>query len=461
MISPPFQISENQFEERPRGRSWVWIVVASLLALFSVMALVQINAPAKGLTKDGQLLQKALDEIQLVYSAAKVIRNPDDLYRSIQDALDALPLKSEGAKGARARYRLILKQHILGGAPNFDGLNYATDDIADPERRAVAANKRQMANALLRNIYSSERLSIAQAEQLKRQWSEAAGTTWPRNIVLEDIDKKAGIEVAKPNEILIGAAIVCVFLGGIAAWIIFIRYRLLGGRPKGLPLQGANVEVADTLGYRFLAYLLLYLFVPTALFLLLDLEGAWMQLIAVVVIAALGFAIFGTSIGGRRITLKDMGWKSGSLSADVFWGVGAWLANWPVVLVFSFLGQWLLRWIPSGEHPAVQEAASPGGALPLVLAAAVMAPIIEETFFRGCFYQGLGLRFKSVALPIFLASFGFAAIHPQGGAMWLSLGWIGAMGCLLTRERASIVPAVVMHALHNGSLMLLLFNVGA
>jgi membrane protease YdiL (CAAX protease family) len=92
----------------------------------------------------------------------------------------------------------------------------------------------------------------------------------------------------------------------------------------------------------------------------------------------------------------------------------------------------------------------------------VVAPIIEETMFRGLMYRhlrdltgkfGFGLSFLFSAT---LASFVFAIIHPQDLRSVPSLMSL-AVGFTLAREwRGSLIPGMVMHGLHNGLLMLML-----
>jgi membrane protease YdiL (CAAX protease family) len=49
----------------------------------------------------------------------------------------------------------------------------------------------------------------------------------------------------------------------------------------------------------------------------------------------------------------------------------------------------------------------------------------------------------------------FAAIHPQGPILWAGLAAIGVMACFLTHMTGSLVPAMVMHSVHNASVLTL------
>ena len=101
--------------------------------------------------------------------------------------------------------------------------------------------------------------------------------------------------------------------------------------------------------------------------------------------------------------------------------------------------------------------------LQLLFLASVVAPIVEETMFRGVLYRQLrqaSARFgyaPSVLVSILIVSFIFAAIHPQG---WLAIPPLMSVAIAFNfvREwRGSLVPSMVAHGVHNGLLTLIAF----
>src|SRR5262249_27852666 len=99
----------------------------------------------------------------------------------------------------------------------------------------------------------------------------------------------------------------------------------------------------------------------------------------------------------------------------------------------------------------------------VLFVASVVAPVVEETMFRGVFYRHL--REASARLPAALSVLGsaavssvlFAVIHPQGFlfapvlmglafAFALAREWLGTLG-----------PCVVAHGINNGMQTLLLW----
>lgn len=112
----------------------------------------------------------------------------------------------------------------------------------------------------------------------------------------------------------------------------------------------------------------------------------------------------------------------------------------------------------SGAHPIIVEIAEGGWQVRILLVAlaAIAAPIVEETMFRGLLYRqlrsvscGLGIAL-SIILSVLLTSFLFAAIHPQGWVAIPALMGI-AVGMNLVREwRGSLIPSMMVHGISNG-----------
>jgi membrane protease YdiL (CAAX protease family) len=91
----------------------------------------------------------------------------------------------------------------------------------------------------------------------------------------------------------------------------------------------------------------------------------------------------------------------------------------------------------------------------------VVAPVVEETMFRGVLYRHLReatRRWGSVLSGLASASvvaYLFAVIHPQG---WLAIPALMALSYTFTmlREwRGTLLPGMVAHGVHNGLIMLM------
>ena len=116
-------------------------------------------------------------------------------------------------------------------------------------------------------------------------------------------------------------------------------------------------------------------------------------------------------------------------------------------------------------HP-IQDYIAQGDPVILLLVfvtAAIVAPIVEETMFRGVLYRhlrewsghwrlGASVAFSAVANGLI-----FAAIHPQG-LIAVPLLTTLAIGFSLAREwRDSLVAPMIMHGINNGALTCLMF----
>jgi membrane protease YdiL (CAAX protease family) len=93
-------------------------------------------------------------------------------------------------------------------------------------------------------------------------------------------------------------------------------------------------------------------------------------------------------------------------------------------------------------------------ALATYLLAAVLAPFLEELTFRGLLFPALKRHMPWVAAAA-VSGLTFAAIHPQGPLLWVSLGTLGVAGAVSAQYTGSLVPAMVMHALNNASVLTL------
>ncbi len=92
--------------------------------------------------------------------------------------------------------------------------------------------------------------------------------------------------------------------------------------------------------------------------------------------------------------------------------------------------------------------------------ACILAPIVEETMFRGVLYRHLRelsqrwAWFWSVVFSGTIVSFLFAVIHPQG-LIAVPVLMALAYGFTIAREwRGTLIPSMVGHALNNGLVVL-------
>jgi membrane protease YdiL (CAAX protease family) len=172
---------------------------------------------------------------------------------------------------------------------------------------------------------------------------------------------------------------------------------------------------------------------------------------------------------------RDIGWTLGRLPwAEPFIGLGAYVMTLPLLAVGLAVTLFLMfiQGAVAGEQPVFGPTGGPAHPIIVDMAgtavwpkilllflAAVAAPIVEETMFRGVLYRhlrdasaGLGLA-VSVVLSVVLNTFIFAAIHPQGLVAVPALMSL-ACGMALVREwRGTLIPSMVVHGVSNGLIM--------
>ncbi len=166
-----------------------------------------------------------------------------------------------------------------------------------------------------------------------------------------------------------------------------------------------------------------------------------------------------------------LGWTRGEgIVKEVFAGVVGYLALLPLFLVgvlatillgflFAMVEKALGREPPEPmTHPIMEQLV--GGDLKTLLLllslAAVWAPLVEETLFRGAFFHHLRGRW-GVLMSSFVTGFVFAVIHPQGFAAVPALMSLGFSFALLREWRGSLIAPITAHAMHNGFLVTMLW----
>jgi membrane protease YdiL (CAAX protease family) len=163
--------------------------------------------------------------------------------------------------------------------------------------------------------------------------------------------------------------------------------------------------------------------------------------------------------GVSRADLRaGLGWHRGR----GFWreagaGFVGYLAGLPVLLAGAMVTLLLQRFSGSDtSHPIVNEVGRGGWrTVQLFFLAAVWAPVVEETMFRGAFYHHLRARLPW-PLAAGVVALLFAAVHPQGWAAIPVLGAIAMTLATIREWRGSIVASAVAHAVNNGAVTLLL-----
>lgn len=180
----------------------------------------------------------------------------------------------------------------------------------------------------------------------------------------------------------------------------------------------------------------------------------------------LGMAIYG--VVALAVYLFAVRRAQGDWSQLGFGSFGwSWIFMAPVITLTMLFGMGLVNVIfvmpfTGGEFENPQIEALTGGSTlslselgALMILVAVVAPIVEELFFRGMLYPVLRRRW-SAPVAIIVNGFLFALIHvipillPGLFFVGIVLAWV--------RERSgSVIPCIVIHALQNGTVLLVIY----
>lgn len=157
------------------------------------------------------------------------------------------------------------------------------------------------------------------------------------------------------------------------------------------------------------------------------------------------FNIFVLGFMRREGTLRDLGWR------EFKWW---WLPVVPAAAYVALVGadflqtvnQNLFPGVSNGQCVAVRHDYSHYYLLAIIVVC-VIAPISEETIFRGFIYGWLH-RWGPALLAIPLSAVIFSAMHQQL-VLFLPLFLVGLVLAMLYQGSRSIIPGVLTHALFN------------
>jgi membrane protease YdiL (CAAX protease family) len=251
---------------------------------------------------------------------------------------------------------------------------------------------------------------------------------------------------------------------------------LRGGLRCGSPYGGVYAET-------FALYMVLYIglsyamrYVMTGLSLThgrLALSG----LAALGSLVALGWPVL-RGVPWRQVC-AEIGWRKGRHPLlEPFLGIVCYAMALPMLLVglLLMLGMTKLRDqfgaapdefspVNTPGHPIVFWVANASWWvwLEVLFVACIVAPIVEETMFRGVLHRHLreaSCRLRpalSVGFSALVVSFLFAVIHPQGFLAVPVLMSLALAFALVREWRGTLIPSMIAHGLNNGIATLLLF----
>ncbi len=269
-----------------------------------------------------------------------------------------------------------------------------------------------------------------------------------------------------------GGAGLLAILAGFTLFIIFIIKVSTGGLRLRYPEARARFPLAHAAflqtGVLFLALFILVSVLLALIGALVDLLGGNFEPAARILLPILMWIVALITLFplARGVSLAELraayGWHANGLGfagvlREIGSGVIGYLAGLPI-LITGLLLTILLTLLTSLKttHPIQNqlEVHSAFDALMLYLLAAVWAPIVEETIFRGALFHHLR-RWTTMIPAALTTAFIFAVIHPQGYAGIPALISLAFTFALLREWRGSIIASMTAHALNNAVVLTL------
>jgi membrane protease YdiL (CAAX protease family) len=473
---------------KPRGRALAaWLVIIAAILLTVGMHVVG----SSGLDEEGEdpvgltvMQLQAKYMVGLARSSFFAMEAPA-VYESARFVLNA------GTVGQRQR-SIIIAADLVGAAEAREELEaldmlIAAPPVGDPVELSEGQASVQR---ILHDLYP-QTAEGGDAEQAALQAAEVISPA-DRAMLIDELgwfgelalappgsrDTAAREAVTRPGRIVAAVLISAVVLGlaatgaGLIGLVLVVIFTLTGHLRSGFgPARAWHAIYAET----FAAWLVLFMG--------LQVLAAWIatpstqlpvtMAVFFVSLAALAWPV-ARGVPWPQVR-SDIGWTLGRPPwVEPFIGLAGYVVTLPVLAVG--LGITLvLMWIqgavagaqptfaPTGgpAHPIIVHMAEAAvwPKISLLLLAAVVAPIVEETMFRGVLYRhlrdasaSLGIV-ASVALSVMLNTFIFAAIHPQGLVAVPALMSL-ACGMVLVREwRGTLIPSMIVHGVSNGLIL--------
>jgi len=149
-----------------------------------------------------------------------------------------------------------------------------------------------------------------------------------------------------------------------------------------------------------------------------------------------------------------LGLQLRGLARPMISGLAVFCAFLPVLVAVRYGWQWVLDWLNGGALDHVQESVrllEKSQSVPVVaqlaVAAVLVAPVVEEMFFRGLLYGTL----KRHVRPAFaMAAVGvlFGLVHPPTAAQ-IPMCIFGALLCYIYEKTGRLLVPIAIHLLFN------------
>jgi membrane protease YdiL (CAAX protease family) len=473
--SPQDDLVPEAVELPPPRRGWAkvaWLVVGALVVLEFIL---QREPPQEPTDEDPSAMLVLQAEGKMIVGLHEWSR-----HQGAGDTPNPIATLNTGPVGQRLRY-VVLVGEIVGPDKAHDELRELDDRL---RRDGIEPTKDQARlRAILGRLYEDYVQNDRKASSVSTEERQFLGERldWFGRLALappEAADQEQREAVLAPARRLAVVYIFALIVGGIMVLIglfavILVIVLLLTRTLKNGIVPGINHGgiYAET----FALYMLLFLGISFGMsFLPLVIPRVLASgLSALASLVCLAWPVV-RGVPWRQVR-QDIGWTWGRHPwLEPFLGAGCYVSAAPLLvgaLILTMLLFWFGEHLPGAvppvddfsrsgpqAHPIMRYLAAPTWSmiLQLVFVASFVAPVVEETMFRGVLYRHLREAthrfgfFASGLVSATIVSFVFAVIHPYG-LLGVPILMALAYAFSLYREwRGTLLPSMIAHGVHNG-----------
>lgn len=446
-------------------RNWTFYIVLFVLISVAAIAISLMDSAQQGAEPEGpsySALMAGDFNVRIALAGSRVSSTPENYANAaIESYKQALPWSVVYGRIG------IVKQVLL----HKSGL----DDLSrvDSPKALKGLTKKQKMKAvraatMWRRVYSGKPLSRPEAEKYARFVNElnlgvlkqaAVAEVYARAGMVKQAN--AALEKARSEAYRVIVIAFCLF-GGLALMGVVgiggLAWLLVRSEP---PQSGFDSRAAFP---AFIAYLLSSLVFTGLGAAVVSAQPAGSADLIVALIGnlaafAIGLWVLRSRSAEAGADCGDIGFRSGGVCKTLWQGLLGYCGAIPVMSVAFVIAVTMQRTVfehlPTQEHPVVPLMASGGAALWLAFVlAVVVAPVIEEIFFRGVLFRGLRSRMGLGGAAAFSA-FVFASLHPTLPSGFLPIFTLGMVLAVLREKTGSLYPGMIAHALNNGIMLTL------
>lgn len=435
------QISANQ-----KKISWSWLFLSFLTFVLIVSQV--INSYQKDISKKNTYLEEkmVLDQVLLQKTQETIIspKIKKSKLNSLMDSSISLLIEDKNKNPEAAMLYAIMRKE--------QGYKINASDISILEKQK---------DERYQSVYQIYNQQNQDKEQLKHSLNLFKGNNIVDRLICVHIYEKLGqsnkrqqilpIEYWFPFVQVTGLYVFAGLLGVILFFVYHFKRKKGEYKPIGIPFTPSNFDEFNQGGKKVITAAIIMTLCPLAFMIFSK--------------SIMGCFIIGTLMMVSLKIIKDPWLQSlkgkMNLLNQIKWGISASLINIPVISLFGLFSILLQNFFPAMTHAAtdiILSGKDPNRIIAMAFLAVFMAPIMEEIVFRGLILPSLIFKYKNPIWAVIITNFIFAAVHPQGIAGWPALFSVGTMASLTFIQTGSIVPSIILHMIHNGTLLIMTYT---